>query len=301
MKTRKNIFIQPFNKLLKWLPVLGLLILATGLNSCEDFLTQNNPNQTSSDKFWSNLDDTNKGLTSTYAVLRNAYLVNTNIEAWRSDMGWPGYGRPTPTLGLENYNTWYAHGYTDSNDDISKKWEACYLGIFRAGQVIEALDRIKGTVNETELNLQMGQARFLRGLFYFYLYNAFNEGKVILHKTVPRTMEEFHKDVATAPEVFNFFMSDLKIAYQLLPAKFSTIDANLGRPSAGAAATILGTSYMYKNDIDSAMIYFNDVIGGKAESNRYGYALEDELDKMFTTKGEYNSESILEVSYTIKI
>lgn len=277
-------------------------------SSCDDILDQKNPNQTSSDNFWKNLNETKKGIISTYAVLRNHYLINTGPEAFRSDMGWPGYGRPLPTQAMYSYNTWYAHGYTDSEVSISKKWDACYLGIYRAGLVIEALERLKGKVDENEWKTQMGEARFLRGLFYSYAYWAFNHGEIILHRTVPKEYADFHKPLSPTSEVFAFYMDDLKAAYELLPAKYTASNENLGRVSAGAAATILGVNYLYKasenypnykqSELDSAMFYFKDVVGDIGSISRFGYKIETDLTKMFTNKGDFNSESILEISYT---
>ena len=83
--------------------------------------------------------------------------------------------------------------------------------------------------------------------------------------------------------------------FQNLPNTFS----QKTRVTAGTAATILGTSYLYSAsnnpaDYQTAKTYFDDVINGP-----YGYALVQDASLMFTEAGDFNSESILEINYTV--
>jgi len=73
--------------------------------------------------------------------------------------------------------------------------------------------------------------------------------------------------------------------------------SNAGRVTKGAAATILGTSYLYEKDYNTAMTYFDDVINNVNAD--YGYELVDDMSLLFTDEGEFNNESIFELSYTI--
>ncbi len=279
---------------LKNLKYMGLIVASLSLASCDDFLTQNDPTRTSTDNYWENLDDTEGGLIATYAVLRNNYLTCVIEDCWRSDLGWPGYGRPAPTQNNSGW-LWYTQNYTHSDNSLTKRWDASYQCIFRANQVIEALEKIKSQagVDEGERINQMAQARFMRGLMYFYLHSDFNKGSVVLHKSVPRTTADYNKPLSPAEDVLEFYRADLEYAYDNLAPKH-TSEKNIGRPTAGSAATILGLSYMYAKELDKAEPYFQDVI----ENPSYGYMLEQDLNKMFKKDGDFNSESILEISYT---
>lgn len=269
-----------------------LVLLIGILPSCkEEFLEETNPNETATDNFWSDLNDTNAGLNAAYSSLLNHFVLSITEEAWKSDMGWPGYGRPTPTATAEGVS-WYYKTYTDGTNSIRQKWEGCYLGIFRANQVIEALNNLEGTVNEEEWKIQMGQARFLRGLLHFYLYSTYNNGEIILRDFVPRSQEDFNKGLSPAAEVLAFFREDLDFAYKNLPAKYEE-NVKTGRATAGAAATILGTSYLHEGEIDLAIPLFDDVINNP----EYGYRLVTDMDLLFTTAGEFNDESIFEIVY----
>lgn len=259
----------------------------------DEFLTQTNPNEVSSDNFWTDLDDTQSGLNAAYASLRN-YFIFTFIESsCKADMGYPGYGRPVPTsksTGLD----FYFMKYSATDASIQKKWEANYVGIFRANQVIEALNRIKGQSEVTAWTTQMAQARFLRGLFHFYLHSDFNKGSIIIRESVPKSQADLNKPLSTSAEVLAFFRADLLYAFENLPYTYDASTANLGKATKGTAATILGTSYLYENEIDKAKSLFDDVI----KNPKYGYALESDVSKIFTNKGEFNKESIFEVAYS---
>lgn len=279
---------------MKMFKYIFLLFLSVGyLASCSnDFLLETNPNELATDNYWRDLKDTEKGITAIYAALRNEYVSGIAEDACRSDMAWPGYGRPTPTS-KGAAQTFYFQQYTNSLDEVQTRWDGCYRGIFYCNQVIEALDKIKTTSDSTTWVNQMATARFFRGLFHFYLHSDYNNGNVIIQNSTPKSNADLNKNVSPSADVIRFFRADLRYAYQHLPAKYPVANENLGKVTAGTAATILGTSYLYENQIDSATTVFKDVV----ENPAYGYALETDMKKIFTTAGEFNKESILEIAY----
>lgn len=275
--------------IIKYFAIIAVLFLSF---SCDDYLDETNPNQSSSDTYWQNLTHTDGSLTSTYGALQNNYVLNIREEAWRSDMGIPGYGRPSYA---GDGVPWYNQQYTNTNIYITRKWESLYLGTYRANQTIEGLQRLEGEVNEEAWRLQMAQARFLRGLFHFYLYSSFNGGEIIIRDKVPSSEDEYYISVSPAADVLEFIRADLTYAYENLPAQYGANTGNQGRVTKGAAAMILGNSYLGENDFESAKEYYEDIIFNKTDN--YGYELVDDIDLLFTTAGEFNKESIFEITY----
>ena len=272
-----------------------LLILTLSVSySCvkEEFFDVTNPNEIAKNNFWRNLSETSLGLNTVYQSLHNPGVLNKINEMLRSDMGYPGYGRPI----AQNTEEFYLHTYNGSSNSIRLKWEATYTGIFRANQVIEALENIKGTIAEADMpewTSQMAQARFFRGLFHYYLYTTFNEGKIIIRDFVPQTQDDFNKPLSSASEVLTFLREDLDYAHKNLYKKGEYPDNDISRATSGAAATILGTTYLQELDYNTAKTYFNEVI------TQHPYQLETDLTKMFTSaSGEFNSESILEINFS---
>lgn len=284
------------NKLFKML--FFLISFTLIMVSCDKYLTEVNPNETTVETFWDDLSDTESGIYAAYAVLRNDYVLNIRQEAWRSDMGWPGYGRPVPQNNDEGWS-WYCQLYNSTTNAISKKWDALYTGVWRANQVIDALENridrnLLSKKDQEKWDYQMGQARFLRGLMYFYLSSSFNEGSVILRDKVITSTEEFNQPLAPAETILEFYRKDLQAAYDLLPYKSPSGQAYVGLATKGSAATILANSFLYKSEYEEAEKLYKELINDA----RYGYKLVTDRSLLFTTAGEFNSESILEISYS---
>lgn len=275
----------------------SVLLVLTLLFSCSPDLTETNPNFTDSSNFWNNLTDTNSGLTAVYSTLLSQFVFNIREEMVRSDMGYFSNVRPLPfPTGDLGYTFWY-QTFTNNNQFIDRHWAACYRGIFRANQVIEALEKLQPTTTAADTpkwTYQMAQARFLRGLFHFYLYNSYNGGKIIIDDHTPISKEDFFKSVSPAADVIAFVRADLLYAFNNLP---STPTAEKARATKAAAATLLGTSYLYeKGQEDKAIPYFNSVITNPAYTLFGTTAAQDPI-KMFYTANEFNSESIFEVNF----
>ncbi len=264
--------------------------------SCSDMLEQANPNLVPVDNSWSTLGDTESGLYAAYAAVRNGDVLNVRYEGYRGDLSYPGFGRPIASSNQTGL-IWYNQIYTNSTSGIDTKWNAIYTAIWRANQVIEALDAMVDTIevgskDMATWSVQMGHAKYIRGLMYFYLYSAYNNGSVVLRDKSVESPADFAKPLASAAEVKAFFREDLLDAYNLLPerSKQPTRLANLA--SKGAAATTLGTSYLYEGDYERAIEMFEAVIESKE------YKLETDMERLFTTDGEHNCESIFEITYS---
>ncbi|NJB81641.1 RagB/SusD family nutrient uptake outer membrane protein [Wenyingzhuangia aestuarii] len=275
---------------------ITIFTLALGfMTSCtdemkRDFLEQENPNEATTDNFWRDLGETQKGLYSVYKTLYDPSTFNIPEEMLRSDMGYPSLNRPTPA----SPSPFYIHTYSETSDEVNEKWQSNYLGIFRANQVIEALERIQTNtdINQEEWTSQMAQARFFRGLFHYYLYTTYNNGSIIIRNKVPTNREEYELPLSSAADVLTFIREDLEYAYANLYKKGEYPDNDISKVTAGAAAMVLGNSYLNELKYTEASAYYEDVI------NNHGYELVTDLDLMFTTAGEFNDESIFEVNFT---
>ncbi len=283
-----------------------------GMVSCDDYLTEVNPNELQKTEYYKNLNETESGLSAVYATLRIQEMMNIQMESYRSDMSYPGYGRPQPTY--DNFTKWYYHTYDNSTLEIQKKWDALYKGLFRANQVIEGLNRLQesGALTTEQMQRQwkeqMGQALFFRGTFHYYLSITYrhSDGKcAVIADKVADSLTDFHKPLSSVEEVLNFARKDLKVAYEMLPAKYdaNTVSKGLGRVTRATAATILGNSYLltttkedpnFMQNVDSAMIYYADVV----DNTEYGLKLVEDFKLINSYAGEFNSESIFEISYS---
>lgn len=268
--------------------IVLMIALMFSMASCSDYLDEANPNKPTSDTYWANLDETQATLNGVYAGLMNQYTMLIQRESYRSDMAFPG-DRNKP---LDAMAPWYAQLYNNSTAQINEKWALCYQGIFRANQVIEGLSRLEGTVDEERWVEQMAQARFFRGLFHFYVHSSFNNGNVPINDSYAKTVEDIYRPLSASEDVIQFFREDLTYAYENLPYQFN----EKGKATKGAAANVLGTSHLYEGEYALAKEYFLDLIN----NSEYGYELVDDMALLFTNAGEFNKESIFEISYTLE-
>lgn len=264
------------------------LAIATVFTACSDsFLEQTNPNEPTTDTFWKTTGDLYYGVIAVYNALKEDNVLLIKDETYRSDLSWPGFGKPTTD------NVAYLQIFNNSYAPSNLKWGALYRGVFRANQVIAAYERIAPTLTkETDIasaKVMYAEARALRGLFYFYLYNSFNNGSIPLFDSVPQSTNEYNKPLSPPETVKALYLSDFEYAKDILPVSWSA--ANKGRISSGAVYAMLGQSYLYEKDYGKAADLFKKVI------TDFGYALTTDIGSNFTTKDEHNSESILEVNY----
>lgn len=264
------------------------IVLMSSMQSCTEYLEETNPNFLSSDTYWKTLDESESNLTSVYAAMLDSYVLDLDEEPFRTDTAFPGRRSNPVTAVLP----WYQQRVLSDNPILQKRWESKYRVIWRANQVIEGLNGMDETLKANpRWTIQMGQARFFRGLMHFYLHSEFNQGKIIIRDAVPKNVSDYSKPLSTSEEVTAFFRADLEYAYANLPAKMEPIT----RADGGAAATILGTSYLYEGNYDKAKEYFNDVINNV--KGNYGYSLVQDVSKIFTGANDFSSESILEINY----
>ncbi len=267
--------------------------------SCDDYLEEPNPNSPQFPEAITSLEDTNKIINGVYNTLFHHYVLMLEEDALRSDEGSVGNrsnGGNNPIDRLE----WYRNEYNSSTREISRKWAALYRGVFFANQALFALDFIEPTITSNidiaEWNKQRAEALFFRGLYHFYLHSTFNNGNVIIRERYESDINNANIGLSSSEDVRTFFRNDLEEAIEHLPAPSEI--TQLGRVSKGTAKMVLANSYLYEGTsqaITTAEGLYEEVI------NDNGYQLETDMSKMFTTAGEFNSESIFEIPYTIDI
>ncbi len=284
--------------LIKTTVLISLSLLSI---SCDDFLEVDNPNAPAVNEVFQTLDDTESSLNAVYNTLYNHALLSIEEEALSSDVATPGNKSPEGTI-RESIAIFYEQSFNTNTTAVNRKWAALYRGIFFANQTIVALKSIESSIpdsgpdRERYIN-QMAQARFFRGVYHFYLHERYNNGNVIIigDEDFTENINEINsRPISTSEEVIAFFREDLLHAYDNLPLPSEIEDSNIGRVSKGTAATILANSYLYEEEFDLAIPLYEEVI------NDFNYELVRDLDLLFTTAGEFNSESIFEIAYTIE-
>lgn len=242
---------------------------------------------TSVDNYYQNENEAINATNAVYTPLSTIY----NGAAWHlgdimsddADLGGGGGGDGAETAELDNFNV------TSFNPIINTLWSQCYFGILRANLVIIKVPQVT-VISEPIRKRSLGEARFLRALYYFHLVRLF--GDVPLY-TNAITAEQSSTIVRSPKDqVYAQIIVDLKEAETLLPNTYTGADK--GRASAGAAKGLLASVYLTIGDKTNAALKAKEVIDNRAN---YGYDLWADYADNFKLENENGKESLFEVQY----
>ena len=136
---------------------------------------------------------------------------------------------------------------------------------------------------QADVDDALGQAYFLRALYYYNLVKRF--GGVPLKLNLDTALEDEPR--ATAEAVYGQIISDLQLASQLTFPKGTT---EVGRVTQEAAYAFLGKVLLHSERYSEAQQAFSNV------TNHSLLPLENYRDN-FSESGEHNDESMFEVGY----
>lgn len=161
-------------------------------------------------------------------------------------------------------------------------WNTLYLGIKRANVVIETVPLV--AMDETLRSRYIGEAKFLRALFYFDLVRAW--GGVPKITSVNAAIQQSR---VPASEIYDLIESDLTDAISSLPLKSDYAPNDKGRATKGAADALKARVHLWQGETAAAETHALAVI------NSNQYSLEEVFDNANSKAGEFGVESVFEV------
>jgi len=259
------------------------LISCTLFYSCDkNLLDVQNPNAQTTQTFWKTSSDAVRGTNAVYEALQldGSYMrfANTSPDLRGDDTKADSPWGEMTDAGKFNLPA--------TSLQVSLLWKVFYEGVYRANQVLENVPDIQ--MDDNLKSRLLGEAHFLRGLFYFHLLKFYHNVPLIL-KTAQSQDDYF---VAQAPpdSVWAQIEKDFQAAIPALPETYSA--DNVGRATKGAAEAYLGKAYLFNQQWSKAADQFKKVI----DSGIYG--LVSNYRDNFTTDNENNKESIFEVQFS---
>ena len=217
----------------KLIYILSILVLA----SCsEDFLERGSLTQLAESNFWQNEKDAQLGLNGVYDALQDRTLYSGNLN---STAGIPQHDGFADNV-FNNYKFEGPGNFVEGRADpafpyFNAFWTSLYRGIARANVAIENIETIPAeNISEESRAKLIGQARFLRALFYFNLAVYFEEAPLI---TEFQTLKEAYVPKNTYEELRAFIVSELKLAADVLPTSYPA--DQYGYATKGAALALL--------------------------------------------------------------
>ena len=166
-----------------------------------------------------------------------------------------------------------------TSGDLFNLWRGRYEGVARANGVLRALANATDVSGADAARIE-GEAKMLRGHFYFDLKKHFNSIPVF-DETVAAT------DVVLVPnttDVWGQIEADFQSAYDNLP-----VNNGPGRVSKMAAAAYMGKAKLYQGKWSEAKQWFDIVIGSGQ------YMLLDDYMQIFNAENDNHAESVMDV------
>jgi tetratricopeptide (TPR) repeat protein len=167
-------------------------------------------------------------------------------------------------------------------------WQIHYQGVSRANTVIDIVPEIK--MDETIKNRLIGEARFLRALFYFNLVRFY--GDVPLLTSLKTSLTDAMGPRTPKDQVYKQIIDDLTFAENNLPNTYAAAD--VGRATKGAAKILLGKVYLTMQNFQSCVTKLAEVLESEAA---YGYGLHENYKDNWEKATENGKESVLTIEY----
>ncbi|MCF2497212.1 RagB/SusD family nutrient uptake outer membrane protein [Dyadobacter chenhuakuii] len=258
-----------------------ILMVATACN--RDF-DQPNPNNPTIASFWKSQNDAIKGINAVYSTFHRTATLYSRFLFYhgmlRSDEGYGSGGDITLNNVMSFNQTNYNEGLTAGT------WQNLFVGVFRANQVLAYVPGIE--MDEALKTRIIGEAKFLRSLFYFNLTLYYGRPPIILEPSSPTD----RPTNATNAEAWAQVERDLMEAAPALPLRYTGDD--LGRATRGAAMGLLGKAYLQQNKYQEAANALAWFITGEGKGV---YTLVANYQDNFKASTENNSESIFEIQF----
>ena len=213
------------------------VLFAVGLTSCEDFLDSSNYTGATNENYPATPSDLNKQLAALYGVM-NQISTNPLETPW-----FVNYIMSDDANGAGGTGDVEAHavGHLMTNketlyDDI---WKQVYVGISRASAVIYGVDAFDWTGNEASRNQMLGEAYFMRGLFYLWGVQFWGDIPAYWAIAAPDPCPQLSAETEIMPHI----LADFTSAANLMTHGATT--RGDGHATKGAAEGMLARAYMF--------------------------------------------------------
>ena len=212
-------------------------LFAVGLTSCEDFLDSKNYTQANSSNYPASADDLNKELAALYGVM-NQFSTGPLETPW-----FVGYIMSDDANGAGGTGDVESHaiGHLMANkeDLFDNAWHNTYVGIARANAIIYAVDAFDWTGQESVRNQLLGEAYFMRGLFYLWGVQFWGDIPAYWASAAPEPCPQQSAEDVIMPHI----LADFTSAANLMTHGMTT--RGDGHATKGAAEGYLARAYMF--------------------------------------------------------
>ncbi len=270
-----------------FLYLAALTTAATATIACDDFLEETVNGQQTLDSYFVTEDEATSYLNGCYNALtfygwwqiQNFWIMTDMC----SDDMW--MGNLAQSQG-DYYSLAHYQGIGQSNGPLNNYWMHRYKGILSCNVAINRIPNAHFQ-NAGKQARFIGEAKFLRGYYYFDLVRNFGGVPIVNDFMMPEDVEGISR--ASAEEVWALVEQDFRDAAEVLPTRSQYSSADLGRATKGAALGYLGKALVYQEKWQEAAQVLKQVIDSKE------YELMEDFGDVWNVDTNNNKESLFEI------
>jgi starch-binding outer membrane protein, SusD/RagB family len=246
-----------------------------------------NPNQLSPDTYFTTPAQVQSAVNAIYGSLQTTGMYNRGMWYSSENMA---HENTCNSQQEADKREWLNFSFGPNHGLMEAYWSSNYRGINKANFVItneQAMtDNIPTSImSEATRNKYIGEAKFLRALYYFNLVTRYGDIPLYLG-TDPAEKDGLAKSPASA--IWAQIEADcVDAAAKCLPKA----SEEPGRATSGAAWALLGKARLYQKNYPGALEAFNQITG---------YSLEPAYFDNFKEETENGRESLFEVQFNIE-
>ncbi len=272
--------------------ILKIAILFMGVFVFSCSLEEEPITEVTSNNFYQNATDAELGISGVYNMLAFMGQSRINYTFVLGDM-------PSDNISIMNAHAQRGplNNFTSAPDNalVYEIWLNFYSAINRANVAIESIPGIG--MDETLKNRYVAEAKFLRGLYYFYLVRWFGDIPLVTASAKSADDLEAARKIPRTPteQVYAQIIKDFTDAESVLPPIYT--GSNLGRATSGAAKAFLAKVYLTRKQWALARDKAKELIDNKAT---YGYNLWPRYSDNFNANAIANEnrvESVFETQH----
>jgi len=276
--------------IMKKIFIFGLFAILMIASSCRKQL-ELEPHKIYYENFYQSAEDALSAVNAVYDVLGHVNMYNSSL--WLIQDIASDDCNARATLNDPNLKEFQSYSIGSTNNYLAGIWQASYLGISRANIVLDKVPAIDmDTVLQTRI---LGEAYFLRALFYFNMVRLYGDVPLVLKPTSANLTEEELFPARTARDkVYEQITEDLNMAAEMLPASYGQ-NSDKGRATRGAVLGVLSKVYLTQKEWSDARTVAQIVL----ESGTY--SLWPDYTDNFKEAKVNGIESVFEVQFYSKI
>jgi hypothetical protein len=254
-------------------------------NGCTSFLDEKPNDRLVVDNFYSSQKDAEAAVSATYQQLNSLYnRLMYNVAELPTDVMKNGLGMPNAFLQDLEFMR-----YNSENTFIRDEWNNNYAGIMNANTAIKNIPLITMTASVQERLI--GEAKFLRALYYFNLVRFFGDVPLV---TNLESIDDAMGPRIPKDQIYAQIIQDLSDAEKVLPVRSQYTANDEGRATKGAAVILLGKVYLTQGNFAAAKDKLAEVVENEST---YGYGLHADYAANWNTDTETGIEAVFYIEY----